>query len=438
MDVEQPQMFAKYMIPDNQDRYELGFGVVPLSDTVSATTSTTSTTTTTTTAPSIPDFTPDILDVSELPAHLAPFFAPKLIRVQKVVRVVQYRYDEQQKKFCWHVMSQPLREPSLVAKPAFRISCPSLDRKYDFESVFWFLRHYNIRKDGSYYRATPETIPDGKGFGEHGTFAPDTERKFIDFVEQHFKMILVLKLAFKQGFRWQPATFPVSPTPLDTPPVSVWANPKPVFPITTANEAPTGGNYEALGWTLPGPLGHSYTPVDETTPLPWTTAPVPSLELSKTKRPSTRSRAKATSSVSSKPKPTAPPQAVAPPRAVARRAAPPRAPFPRITVAPVVPTGVPGSSHRGTDMVSLLNNILYLINFYFQSMVTQAQLDFMDNPLSQIDHRLLNPDTFVRPTHRYPLRYPGDNFTVFTDSLGSRHVEGRDDHTFTNERIFGE
>ena len=70
-------------------------------------------------------------------------------------------------------------------------------------------------------------------------------------------------------------------------------------------------------------------------------------------------------------------------------------------------------------------------------MVTSAQLDFMDNPLSQVDHRLLNPDTHVRPTHRYPLRYPGDNFTVFTDSTGARHREGQDDHQFSNPRIFG-
>ena len=70
-------------------------------------------------------------------------------------------------------------------------------------------------------------------------------------------------------------------------------------------------------------------------------------------------------------------------------------------------------------------------------MVTPAQLDFMDNSLAQVEHRLLNPDTFVRPTHRYPLRYPGDDFTVFTDSLGQRHREGSDDVHFNNERVFG-
>ena len=70
-------------------------------------------------------------------------------------------------------------------------------------------------------------------------------------------------------------------------------------------------------------------------------------------------------------------------------------------------------------------------------MVTSAQLDYMDNPLSQVEHRLLNPDTFVRPAHRYPLRYPGDDFTVFTDSYGQRHNAGSDDHHFDNARVFG-
>ena len=186
---KQPQLYAKYVIPLNMDRFELGFGVHPLPSTMeAATASTSATSVATTTSSEIPDFTPEILDVAELPAHLAPHFAPKLIRVQNVVRLVQYRFDEQQRKFCWHTMSQPLRDPSAtIAKPSFRISCPHLDRKFDFESVFWFLRHYNVRKDGTYYRATPETIADGRGYGKHGAIAPDTECKYsILFVDQQF------------------------------------------------------------------------------------------------------------------------------------------------------------------------------------------------------------------------------------------------------------
>ena len=170
---KRPQLYAKHVVPVNQDRYEVGFGVVPLPTTSTTTTATTSTTT-------IPTFTPDILDVDELPAHLVPFFAPKVIRVQNTVRLVQYRFDEQQKDFCWQTMSQPLREPSTtIAKPAFRISCPNLDKKFDFESVFWFLRHYNIRKDGTYYKATPETVCDARGYGKYGSLAPDADRKLF-------------------------------------------------------------------------------------------------------------------------------------------------------------------------------------------------------------------------------------------------------------------
>lgn len=172
------------MLPLNPDRYELGFGVVPLPTSDSPTTSTTATTTTVATTPAMPDFTPEIL-TAELPAHLEVHFAPKLVRVQNVVRLVQYRFDEQQNKFCWHVLSQPLRDPTAtMVKPAFRISCPTLDRKFDFESVFWFLRHYNVRSDGTYYLASPEPIPTSRGYNsnvainDRSTFAPSTDCKY--------------------------------------------------------------------------------------------------------------------------------------------------------------------------------------------------------------------------------------------------------------------
>ena len=176
------------MLPLNSDRFEIGFGVVPLPTVTEPTPSTSTSTTSVATTPeiAIPDFTPDILDCENLPAHLETHFAPKLVRVQNVVKMVQYRFDEQQKKFCWHVLKQPLREPATtMVKPAFRISCPNLDKKFDFESVFWFLRHFNIRRDGSFYRASPEVIPPSRGYGERGTFAPSTDCKYDYTVDQH-------------------------------------------------------------------------------------------------------------------------------------------------------------------------------------------------------------------------------------------------------------
>ena len=155
---------------------------------------------------------------------------------------------------------------------------------------------------------------------------------------------LVLKLAFKQGFRWQPASFPVSPTPLDAPPVSVWSNPRPIYPdISTSNTIPTGVGIDALEWDKPD--------VDAT-PVPWSTGPVPSLEKSKTARPSTRKASKKVSTPT-KPKPTTTTSTSASPKAPSRRSNAP-APFPRITVAPVALSGVPGSSHRGIDMVNIV------------------------------------------------------------------------------------
>ena len=161
----------------------------------------------------------------------------------------------------------------------------------------------------------------------------------------------MLQAAFKQGFRWEPAPFPVSPTPLDTLPVSEWANPKPIYAVDASpNYVPTGGTYEELGWDQPYPLGLNLPSVADTTPVPWSTGPVPSLQLSKTKRPVTRSKSKSTSRSQSRPKPTSTTQpATSRPAVVSNQ---PPAPFPRITVTPVTVSGVPGSSHQGIDTVS--------------------------------------------------------------------------------------
>ena len=61
----------------------------------------------------------------------------------------------------------------------------------------------------------------------------------------------------------------------------------------------------------------------------------------------------------------------------------------------------------------------------------------MDNPLSHVEHRLLNPDTYVRESTMIPLRNSDDDFSVFTDSRGQRQVHGQNDHQFSNNRIWG-
>ena len=173
-----PQLYAKYLIP-RADEYVLDFGVLPLPTTVASTTSSTTTVSTSTTdAPAPPSNVAILLSEAPIPSHQTHFFVPKLIRDRGTVRLVHYRYDEQRKCFCWQVMAQPLREPT-SKKPSFRISCPNLDRKFDFESVFWFIRDYNIRADGTYYKACAGPVKTNcRGYGKLGTFAPDTDCKF--------------------------------------------------------------------------------------------------------------------------------------------------------------------------------------------------------------------------------------------------------------------
>ena len=70
-------------------------------------------------------------------------------------------------------------------------------------------------------------------------------------------------------------------------------------------------------------------------------------------------------------------------------------------------------------------------------MISIGQLDFMDNPTSQVDHRLLDPSTFVRPATNVPLRHRNDDFKRFNSSLGSVVNRGANDYQFENPRVYG-
>lgn len=147
--------------------------------------STTSTTTPTTVATTNPISPADqellkTCGPDDIPSHLAHYFTPKLIRDGNTVRLCQVRFDEATQRYCWQVFAQPLRMPTeKTVHPQLRISCPSLDKKFDMEAIIHFTRHRNLRADGTYYKATPERIMDGKGYGKHGLVAPTTSGEFF-------------------------------------------------------------------------------------------------------------------------------------------------------------------------------------------------------------------------------------------------------------------
>ena len=138
-------------------------------------------------------------DPTDIPPHLEPQFIPKIHRDGNSVRLCQYRYDDQQKRFVHQTLAQPLRDPTPgQINPQLRISCPTLDKKFVMEEVLDFLRFYNIRSDGSYYKATPERIHDGRGYGEKGLVAPPTEGTiyFFDLLIQHDHSKLTVSFRF--------------------------------------------------------------------------------------------------------------------------------------------------------------------------------------------------------------------------------------------------
>ena len=170
-------MYPRHIVPVAVERYEIGFGVLPLPPAT-----TTTSTTTPTTLPTTPDEHSALLnsDYDDIPPHVALQFVPKLLRDGSTVRMYQWRYDEQQRKFCWQTFAQPIRPPTTTqVHPQLRISCPGLDKKYSVEDTIQFCRHYNIRQDGTFYRATPEKIHDGRGYGPNGLPSPSTDGKFL-------------------------------------------------------------------------------------------------------------------------------------------------------------------------------------------------------------------------------------------------------------------
>ena len=381
-----PQLYARHCIPLNTGVYEVLWGVLPLPDAPSTSTALASESS----LPSTPSEHAALLSSTEIPAHIQPFFVPKLLREGNTVKLYQLRFDERQNKFCYHVLAQPLRQPTATTiNPQLRLSCPSVERKFDVEDILNFLRYRNIRPDGTYYAATPETIPDGRGYGPHGNIAPTTERKLLDltFIFSLNNNILELKLAYKQGFRWQPVGYAVPATPLDTPPVSRWACPGPIYTGTSENAIPTGSGLDvepvtsSLPWStaVAPPLQPTIPPRRITAPyfdeLPAERQPVPDVTVRRSQTRTSKSKTRTTTATATTTTTTTPTAAsdARPGRSLTRSqasrqpsrpslpapAAPHAAPAaqapapPTLRLVPVTPIGVPGSSRTGLDMVSI-------------------------------------------------------------------------------------
>ena len=69
-------------------------------------------------------------------------------------------------------------------------------------------------------------------------------------------------------------------------------------------------------------------------------------------------------------------------------------------------------------------------------MVSRVELAQMDDPVGHIDHRLLDPNTFVRPATDVPLRHEGQTFREFNNNQGGVMIQGSANHQFDNPRIF--
>ena len=171
-----PDLYPRFIIPCAVEKYEISFKVLPPSSTT-----TTTSTTTPVALPQTPSEHLSLLhcDPEDIPAHIAPQMIPKIIRDGNTVRLCQYRFDEQQKAFVFHTLAQPLRDPTPGSNPQLRISCPNLDKKFEFEEILDFLRFYNLRPDGTYYRATPERIHDARGYGDKGLPAPPLKGNYF-------------------------------------------------------------------------------------------------------------------------------------------------------------------------------------------------------------------------------------------------------------------
>ena len=177
-------------------------------------------------------------------------------------------------------------------------------------------------------------------------------------------------MAYKLGFRWRTVDFPVDATPLDTPPPCHF-DPFRTGPIFDSSPAL---NVIPTMLDRPPSPPPSDAPVDASTvPLMWGTGPVPPIQPMPSKKESkdrplsSRTRSRTTTVVvptTAKDQPSSTqaasgpsrPQPLQPPRPQPRQPRPPVRPRP-IEPTPVTLTGVPGSTHRGVDLVS--------INFYF-------------------------------------------------------------------------
>lgn len=162
-----PQLYARYCIPLTVDRYELRQPVIPLPSTALATTTPATTLDVTNTDHD------QILTSGVVPPHLKLFYMPKIVKNGTSYRICQFRYCEEKSEWVWMSLAQPLSYPDLTrVRPRLRIPCPSLEQKFDLEEVLDFLRTYNIRENGSYYKAAVGDDSTARGYGPKGTSAP--------------------------------------------------------------------------------------------------------------------------------------------------------------------------------------------------------------------------------------------------------------------------
>ena len=178
--------------------------------------------------------------------------------------------------------------------------------------------------------------------------------------------------AYKQGFRWRPAAYPVPMTEPTAVPTSMLPSTPRYVTVPSEPYTATGAGLDSIQWT----------PTADTPALPWGTAPVSTLptsaprtywkfdsrlDLRKSKIYAVPSLSTSVSTSQSKPEPPLQPAPLRPPAPT----------VPAVTVTPVQVVGVPGSTHAGINTVSFVvttlwgftligaNCIFYLINFLF-------------------------------------------------------------------------
>ena len=180
--VNEVNLYSRYCIPLDTDAYEVGFACVPLSMSDGTSTTTTSATTTATT-PSKPlaltaEQHSEHFQSGTVPPHLALYYAPKVVKVGTTLRVCQLRYNRSTNAVEWMCLAHALA-PTTSAdafKPKLRIKCASLEKKFTYEDILKFLRHYNIESDGTFYAASADTSNDAAGYTRVVTGKDGSER----------------------------------------------------------------------------------------------------------------------------------------------------------------------------------------------------------------------------------------------------------------------